>query len=59
VLEGELTLVLDEAEVNLKPFALVIQRGTNHTWINKGSQPALFAVVMIDAKPVHEVKSNM
>ena len=59
LLEGEVTLLLDEVEVDLKPFDVVIQRGTNHVWINKGSQPALLAVVLIDAKPVHEVKSNM
>ena len=52
LLEGELTLLLDEDEVDLKPFDVVIQRGTNHAWINKGSKPALIAAVLIDAEPV-------
>lgn len=52
VLEGEVTLLLDEEEVVLKPFDVVIQRGTNHGWINKGSKPALLATVMIDAEPL-------
>ena len=30
LLEGELTLLLEEDEVDLKPFDVVIQRGTNH-----------------------------
>jgi hypothetical protein len=30
LLQGEITLVLDEDEVNLEPFDAVIQRGTNH-----------------------------
>ena len=30
LLEGDVTLVLDEEEVKLKPFDVVVQRGTNH-----------------------------
>ena len=50
LLEGEVTLVLDEDEVDLKPFDVVIQRGTNHAWINRGSTPALLAAILIDAE---------
>lgn len=52
LLEGEITLLLDEEEVDLKPFDVVIQRGTNHAWINKGSKPALLVAVLIDAEPI-------
>jgi len=52
LLEGEITLLLDEDEVELKPFDVVIQRGTNHAWINKGSTPALLVSVLIDAEPI-------
>lgn len=34
VIEGEITLVLDDSEVLLKPGSVVIQRGTNHAWAN-------------------------
>jgi mannose-6-phosphate isomerase-like protein (cupin superfamily) len=50
LLEGEVTLLLDEEEVNLKPFDAVIQRGTNHAWINKGTTTALLAAILIDAE---------
>lgn len=50
VLEGEVTLLLEETEVELKPFNVVIQRGTNHAWINKSSNRVLLAGVLIDAK---------
>jgi mannose-6-phosphate isomerase-like protein (cupin superfamily) len=50
LLSGEVTLMLDEGEVDLKPFDVVVQRGTNHAWINKGKEPALIAAVLIDAK---------
>ena len=34
VLEGEITLVLDTEEVQLKAGDTVVQRGTNHAWSN-------------------------
>ncbi len=52
LLEGEVTLLLEEEEVDLKPFDVVIQRGTNHAWINKGSTTALLAAILIDAEPL-------
>jgi hypothetical protein len=43
--------MLDEGEVHLKPFDVVIQRGTNHAWVNRGTEPAILAAVLIDAEP--------
>jgi len=48
LLEGNVTLVLDEEEVKLKPFDVVVQRGTNHAWINNGKKPATLIAVLID-----------
>lgn len=50
LLKGEVTLLLDEGDVKLKPFDAVVQRGTNHYWINDGNTPALLMGVLIDAK---------
>lgn len=52
LLEGEVTLILDQGEVALKPFDVVVQRGTNHAWMNRGSKPALLFAVLVDAKPL-------
>ena len=52
LLSGQVTMLLDRSEVDLKPFDVVIQRGTNHAWVNKGKEPALLVAVLIDAKPV-------
>ena len=52
LLSGEVTMLLDKGEVDLKPFDVVVQRGTSHAWVNKGKEPALLAAVLIDAKPV-------
>ena len=51
-LKGNSTLLLDEDEVDLKPGDVVVQRGTNHAWINKGHEPALYLAVLVDAKPL-------
>ena len=49
LLKGDVTLLLDEEEVVLKPFDVVVQRGTNHAWVNNGSETALFIAVLIDS----------
>jgi hypothetical protein len=28
----------------------VIQRGTNHAWLNRSAEPALLAAILIDAE---------
>ncbi len=50
LLKGEVTLLLDEGEVDLKPFDVVIQRGTNHAWINKGTETAELVGILVDAE---------
>ena len=50
LLKGEVTLILDEQEVDLKPFDVVVQRATNHAWNNSGVEPALLIAVLIDSK---------
>jgi hypothetical protein len=52
LLSGKITLLLDKGEVDLKPFDVVVQRGTNHGWVNRGTEPALLAAILVDAKPV-------
>jgi len=49
LLKGQITLVLDEEEVDLKPLDVVVQRGTNHAWVNRGEEDALLMAVLIDA----------
>jgi len=49
LLQGDVTLILDEEEIDLKPFDVVVQRGTNHAWVNNGDEPALLIAVLIDS----------
>lgn len=48
VLQGELTMILSNEEVTLRPFDTVVQRGSEHAWANRGVEPAIFAAVTID-----------
>ena len=50
VIEGEMTLVLDDSEVLLKPGSVVIQRGTNHAWANRSGQPCRMLFVLVDGR---------
>lgn len=50
VIEGEMTLVLDDSEVLLKPGSVVIQRGTNHAWANRSGKPCRMLFILIDGR---------
>ena len=49
LLKGDVTLILDEEEVRLEAHDVVVQRGTNHAWVNNGVEPALLIAVLIDS----------
>lgn len=48
VLEGEITMLLDDSEVVLGPGDVLVQRGTNHAWSNRGTTPTKIAFILID-----------
>ena len=48
ILEGELTMILDESEVLLKQGDVVVQRGTSHSWANRSDKPCKILFVLID-----------
>ena len=50
VLEGEITLILDEGETTVKAGDIVIQRGTNHGWANRSGKNCRIAFILIDGK---------
>ena len=52
LLKGDVTLVLDEEEIKVNPHDIVVQRGTNHAWVNNGTEPALLIAVLIDSSLV-------
>ena len=52
VLSGEIEMDMDDSVVRLKAGDVMIQRGTNHAWVNRGKERARVAFVLIDAKPL-------
>jgi quercetin dioxygenase-like cupin family protein len=46
-LAGSVSLLLDEGDpIALSPFDVVVQRATNHAWINTGDSEALLVAVL-------------
>ncbi len=52
VISGEIDMEMDGAMVHLKAGDVLVQRGTIHNWINRGTVPCVVAFVLVAAKPV-------
>jgi quercetin dioxygenase-like cupin family protein len=53
VISGEIDMELDDGRsVHLKAGDVLVQRGTIHNWVNKGSAPCVIAFTLVAAKPV-------
>lgn len=53
LLTGQVSLLLDEGEpVPLQPFDVVVQRATNHAWLNTGTTTAVLMSVMVGLREV-------
>jgi len=50
LVKGSVDLLLDNGEARaLKPGDVVIQRATNHAWVNRGAETALLVAILINA----------
>ena len=52
VMSGEFDMDLDGTTVHLKAGDVLVQRGTIHNWVNKGTEPCVIAFTLVSAKPV-------
>jgi mannose-6-phosphate isomerase-like protein (cupin superfamily) len=52
IMSGEVDMELDDTTVHLKAGDVLVQRGTIHNWVNRGTEPCVIAFVLIAAKPV-------
>ncbi len=48
---GEIDMNMDDSTVHMKTGDIMIQRGTNHAWVNRGAELARLAFVLVDGKP--------
>ena len=51
VVSGEMTMVMEDGETLLRQGDCIVQRGTNHAWVNKGDKPCVLAAILVDAIP--------
>jgi mannose-6-phosphate isomerase-like protein (cupin superfamily) len=52
VISGEIDMELDIGSVHLKAGDVLVQRGTIHNWVNKGTAPCVIAFTLVAARPV-------
>ena len=52
VIEGEIDMDMDDSTVKLRHGDVMVQRGTNHAWVNRSDKKARVAFVLIDAEPL-------
>ena len=52
VISGEINMELEGTSVHLKAGDVLVQRGTIHNWVNKGTTPCVIAFAQIASKPV-------
>jgi quercetin dioxygenase-like cupin family protein len=58
VLSGEIVLELDDgAHTTLRAGDVVIQRGTDHRWENRSSEPARVAFILVDGTFTDELRA--
>ncbi|MDB5875059.1 MAG: cupin 2 protein [Ramlibacter sp.] len=52
VMSGEIDMDMDASSVRLREGDVLVQRGTNHAWVNRGAELARVAFVLLDAVPI-------
>jgi mannose-6-phosphate isomerase-like protein (cupin superfamily) len=51
VLSGEMRMVMEEGETVIRQGDCIVQRGTNHAWVNRSDNPCVLAAILVDARP--------
>jgi len=54
IMSDEVTMLLDDTELQLKAGDVVVPRGTNHAWSNRGTETCLIAFILVDAVARHD-----
>ena len=58
VLAGHVTLVLDDgSETPLATGDVIVQRGTDHAWVNPMDEPARMVFVLVDGRFTDELRA--
>src|SRR5439155_660115 len=57
VVSGEIDMELDGSVVHLRAGDVLVQRGTIHNWVNRGTGPCVIAFVLVAAKPMENLRA--
>src|SRR5438270_348334 len=55
---AEIYAVMEKGETLLRAGDILVQRGTNHSWSVRGSEPCIVAAVLVSAKPLGPKKKT-
>ena len=55
VLSGEIDMELEGSVVHLRAGDVLVQRGTVHNWVNRGTHACVIAFVLVAAKPMENL----
>jgi quercetin dioxygenase-like cupin family protein len=50
IMSGEIDMEMDGTMIHLKAGDVLVQQGTNHAWVNRGTEPCRIAFILIDSK---------
>jgi hypothetical protein len=59
VLEGEMVLILDDSEVELRAGDVVVQRGTDHARANRSDRVARMVFVLVDGRFAPDLAASL
>jgi quercetin dioxygenase-like cupin family protein len=51
-MSGEIDMDMDDSTVTMRAGDVMVQRGTNHAWVNRGNAAARVAFVLLDGAPL-------
>jgi mannose-6-phosphate isomerase-like protein (cupin superfamily) len=54
VLKGEIHAIMETGEKLLRAGDILVQRGTNHSWSVRGTEPCIVAAVLVSAKSMRK-----
>ena len=59
VLKGEIHALMDRGDTLLRPGDVLVQRGTNHSWSVRGSEPCIVAFTLVSAAPLGKAQRRV
>lgn len=59
VIQGEITIILDDSEETVPCGGVIIQQGTNHAWANRTNEMCRMLFVLVDGQYTEKLATNL